>query len=43
MGSINRFFRDESGVTALQVGLTALLIGVFVDTALTTARAVWFR
>ena len=34
---VNRFFQDESGVTAIEYGLIAALISVVCITAMTTA------
>ena len=35
--NVSRFFRDESGVTAIEYGLIAALISVVCITAMTTA------
>ena len=36
MNKVARFFKDESGATAIEYGLIAALIGVAIITALTT-------
>ena len=37
MKTVTRFFKDESGVTAIEYGLIAALISVVCITAMTTA------